>query len=61
MYDFKQSKRSVFELFSVHLIKIFFFLIFSDTVDDLAAKEIGPERISLPQAHRIESHIQTTS
>ena len=36
----------MFELLFFHLIKIFFPHIFSDTVDDLAAKEIGSEQIS---------------
>jgi len=43
---FKQLWRAVFKLLLVHLIEIIFSHAFSDTVDDLAAKEIGFGQIS---------------
>lgn len=42
----KQLRCAVFNLFFVHLIEIIFSHAFSDTVDDLAAKEIRSRQIS---------------
>lgn len=43
---FKQLQCAVFKLFLVNLIKILFPHVFIDTVDDLAAREIGFGKIS---------------